>query len=439
MNDAISPPHLPASPLPASPPPVPAPPADVAQVAFTGVRGDFRWLVIRGAMLELVTLGFYRFWLATDMRRHLWSHTTVGGDAPEYTGTAKELLIGFLFALAILAPIYIAYFLAGIAATTVQAFASIPLVLFFYLFYQFARYRARRYRLTRTVWRGVRFWMKGSGWLYAFQAGLWMLLVIVTAGLALPWATAALERYKMRNSFYGDLPGDFVGEGGALFRQVWWLWLPAVPAILLAYAGLVTFIAILIQRDVGLNLFNALVPPGSVIRSPAVSGTYFPLLSLWLVFAYAIYTAREARWWVSGVRFGGVHFESKLASTAFIGLYWSVIGWSLLILVALFAWMIGVGGIVYAMFAKMGGAGAEAAAAVAQSPLVIGLILVGYLICALAFGVIVRIYLRRDVWARVVASTVVYNLAAADNVVARGGAANALGEGFADGLDIGGF
>ena len=48
-------------------------------------------------------------------------------------------------------------------------------------------------------------------------------------------------------------------------------------------------------------------------------------------------------------------------------------------------------------------------------------------------------YLRRDVWARVVASTVVYNLAAADNVVARGETANALGEGFADSLDIGGF
>ena len=71
---------------------------------------------MRGALLELLTLGFYRFWLATDMRRHLWSHTSVGGDAPEYTGTAKELLIGFLFALAILAPVYLAYFFIGLEA-----------------------------------------------------------------------------------------------------------------------------------------------------------------------------------------------------------------------------------------------------------------------------------------------------------------------------------
>ena len=68
-------------------------------VTFTGERREFRKLVSRGAWLELVTLGFYRFWLATDMRKHLWSHTEVHGDAAEYTGTAKELLIGFLVAM----------------------------------------------------------------------------------------------------------------------------------------------------------------------------------------------------------------------------------------------------------------------------------------------------------------------------------------------------
>src|ERR1700730_4265893 len=155
-------------------------------VAFSGNRAEFFHLVNRGAGLELVTLGFYRFWLATDMRRHLWSNTHIDGDAAEYTGRGKELLIGFLIALAILVPIYLAYFLAGLEAERVKAFASIPLVVFFYLFGQFAIYRARRYRLTRTVWRGVRFWMSGSGWAYALRAALWGLLMILTLGLVLP-------------------------------------------------------------------------------------------------------------------------------------------------------------------------------------------------------------------------------------------------------------
>src|ERR1700745_2565911 len=85
-----------------------------AKSTFTGERGDFFRLVRRGALLELITAGLYRFWLAADIRRALLSGTSVDGDAPEYTGTAKELLIGFLFALAILVPIYVVYFLIGI-------------------------------------------------------------------------------------------------------------------------------------------------------------------------------------------------------------------------------------------------------------------------------------------------------------------------------------
>src|ERR1700750_292720 len=117
---------------PPSPPPLPAPPP--VAVSFSGDRGEFRQLGGRGGGLELVTVGFYRFWLATDIRRHLWSHTSVDGDAAEYTGRGRELLIGFLFALAILVPIYLAYFLIGLEAERAKAFASIPLVLFFYLF-----------------------------------------------------------------------------------------------------------------------------------------------------------------------------------------------------------------------------------------------------------------------------------------------------------------
>jgi uncharacterized membrane protein YjgN (DUF898 family) len=144
-------------------------------VALAGQRADFLRLLMRGATLELFTVGFYRFWLNTDMRRHLWSHSSAGGDVLEYVGTAKELLIGFLFALAILVPVYLIYFFIGLEAERWQAFASIPLVIFFYLFAQFAVFRARRYRLTRTIWRGVRFWMTGSGWAYAWRAGLWAL------------------------------------------------------------------------------------------------------------------------------------------------------------------------------------------------------------------------------------------------------------------------
>src|SRR5262252_4179795 len=128
--------------------PQPPPPLPPVPAGFSGDRGEFFRLTARGAALELATFGFYRFWLATDIRRHLWSHTVIDGDAAEYTGRGKELLVGFLFAMAILVPIYLGYFLLGIEAERYQEFASIPLILLFYTFGQFAIYRARRYRLT---------------------------------------------------------------------------------------------------------------------------------------------------------------------------------------------------------------------------------------------------------------------------------------------------
>ena len=229
----------------------------------------------------------------------------------------------------------------------------------------------------------------------------------------MPWSQAALERYKMRNSLDGDLPGGFDGAGWDFFKMVWWLW-PSTVGMLVAIIA-----------------FAYYLPSIAVLLGLAAL--------VWFPFAYAIYRAIEWRWWMSGIRFGEIRFESKLGGqrsdrSLLVGdrlepadfgcavcvddrRRWDCV-WDL---------------------CESGRRGCRSGGAIVQSPLVIGLIVGGYLICALAFGVVVRIYLRRDVWARVVASTMVYNLAAADNVVARGETANALGEGFADGLDIGGF
>ena len=64
--------------------------------------------------------------------------------------------------MAILAPIYLASFLLGVEVEREKSFASLLIGVFFVAFWQFATYRARRYRLHRTAWRGLRFQMDGS-------------------------------------------------------------------------------------------------------------------------------------------------------------------------------------------------------------------------------------------------------------------------------------
>jgi uncharacterized membrane protein YjgN (DUF898 family) len=193
-------------------------------MSFSGRGGDFLRLLITGSLFQIPTFGFYRFWLITKLRRHLWANTQIDGEAFEYTGTAKELLIGFLIALAVLVPLYIAYGVLGIILEEQVAFASVPLVVIMYVLAHFGAYRARKYRASRTIFRGIRFWMKGSGWAYAVRAILWDLATLLTLGLALPWAMASLERYRMRHTYFGSIQGDFVGTGWSLFKRGWWVW-----------------------------------------------------------------------------------------------------------------------------------------------------------------------------------------------------------------------
>ena len=60
----------------------------------------------------------------------------------------------------------------------------------------------------------------------------------------------------------------------------------------------------------------------------------------------------------------------------------------------------------------------------------------GYLAFILSPSAVRRIYLQRDLWDRVAASTVVHNLARARNVSAMGDIADAVGEGLADNFDV---
>jgi uncharacterized membrane protein YjgN (DUF898 family) len=360
-------------------------------VVFSGSKGAFAKMVLRGGVLELLTLGFYRFWLTTDMRRHLWSRTSVGGDPAEYTGRPRELLIGFLIAMAILVPLYLVFFVLTMEAERLQAFASAPVGFLIYVLVQYAIYRARRYRVTRTVWRGLRFSMCGSGWSYAWRAVLWTLFTVITLGIAWPWRAAALERFKMRHTAYGSLEGAFAGTGWDLFKRIWF--------------------------------FALLFPIG------LITGIGMPIV-------YGIFKAIEWRWWVSNITFGDLRFANDMDWGDLIAPYFKVLGWTTLVFVLFGAVAIG---IPYAAIIGFEEAPTEEQiVALFEHPALIASVIAGYLVFALSIGAAARIYLMRDVWATIAKYTVVHNLHAADDVTGQGIASDALGEGFADGLDIGG-
>jgi uncharacterized membrane protein YjgN (DUF898 family) len=177
------------------------------QLAYDGRLGELYGIFIVNLLLSLVTLGFFRFWARTRMRRYIWSRVSLHGDAFEYTGTGTELFIGFL--------IVVAFFFVATVLKTILDLASPPdsqlpiiaailfgLVIVYLVFV--ARYAAQRYRLTRTLWRGIRGGMTGSAWAWGFKAMLLGVLTAITFGLAGPWVQMRLLDDRVNNSYFGD-------------------------------------------------------------------------------------------------------------------------------------------------------------------------------------------------------------------------------------------
>ncbi|MEL6170817.1 MAG: DUF898 family protein, partial [Pseudomonadota bacterium] len=181
-------------------------------------------LFIKTSILTLVTVGLYRFWAKTRIRRYIWSATSGDGDGFEYTGTGLEKLLGFLVAIILLAIylgivqmllLYFGIFLFEDPTTQAQVFAQsaglfitviavLPLIFF-------AQYRARRYKLSRTRWRGIRFGMENGAWGYVWRAIIHYTLTACTLGLLLPRQTFYLEKYMADRMWYGN--AQFTQEG----------------------------------------------------------------------------------------------------------------------------------------------------------------------------------------------------------------------------------
>ena len=414
-----------------APQPAVAPPMPPARpVRFTGDPKAFWRILLRGALLLAVTLGIYRFWLATDVRRFLWSHTEVAGDNLEYNGTAAELLIGFLIAIAILVPIYMALAVAALSMGTAGEFAGTLGFPALFVLGQFAVYRARRYRLTRTVLRGVRFHQTGSAIRYAFCATFWWVLVVLTLGLIYPFMQASLERYKMRNTYYGDLPGRFEGSGFRLFLRGFPMWFlvmaPLVFGIIAALGALnwTDLPAVTessnVTEDFGLgeNWVASLVT-GGVAASVSV------VLALLL---FPVFQAMMLRWWLSGIRFGALTVHSHLLKRRIYGAYMRFLGLALLLMLATAV----VGGIGLAIYtASPGGTGTEIAGTLATVAL--------YVVVMLGFSTIYQATVRLALWRHGVESVEIERLDVLDRVKATGEASSAVGEGLADALNVGGI
>jgi uncharacterized membrane protein YjgN (DUF898 family) len=406
-------------------------------VRFLGRRRAYARLLARGAVLLMVTLGLYRFWLMTDVRRFLWVNTEIDGETLEYAGTPIELVLGFLAAITVLVPIYAGFFIAALDLGAIGQMTGLLAFLGLAVLGQYAIYRARRYRLTRTIFRGLRFTQDGSAWVFAFRAAGWWLVTALTLGLAYPFQLASLERYKMRHTFYGALPGRFAGAG-------WKLLLRGLPMWFLVIAPLALSVAAFVEVIDWSALFDAVGQGGEDVMGRVEGGN--PALGEVIVFAvlmsvlsavlavllYPVFQAVVLRWWTSGLRFGAIEARSKLCIRHVYGAYMRFLWWSFLFTIALGVLAIPLLILIGVLAGKMPDSGAGDIAAT-----LIGL--GGYVTAALGYSTIYRATVQLSLWQLGGEALQLSGVELLDAVEARGQASSPIGEGLADALNVGGY
>ncbi|SFU96284.1 protein of unknown function [Aliiroseovarius crassostreae] len=271
----------------------------ILPVSYAGRGMPLFFLALKTGFLTVLTLGIYRFWARTRIRRYFWSAIRPGGVPLEYVGDPIEKLMGFLVAVVIMA-FYIgivnlllmyfsfALFQGNEAAYVLSFVGLVPL-------YFFAAYRARRYVLARTRWRGIRFGMDEGAWGYSWRAMVHWGLSIVTLGLSFPLTRLWLEKYLTHHSFFGD---QRLEQGGGRF---------------LLYGAMKHVYYPVILSVVAIGVAAAVDNPW-----------WFALLALtspWAIYGWAFWKADSFRRLIEAKKLGTLGFRARPRAGRVLGIY----------------------------------------------------------------------------------------------------------------------
>lgn len=273
---------------------------------YDGGHKPFAKIVLLNATYQLLTGMIFRFWARTRERKYLWSHVRIGEDRLEYTGTGLELFLGFLIVMAVVMFPVIGGFTVLFLVFGDDPVAIVVVQLLYFVVLMFlinvAIYRARRYRLTRTVWRGIRGTLTGSSLKYGLAAMGYSVLAMVTVGLATPVMRIGLVRREIENMHFGNRPFTFHGKVGEL-AKLWilpWLSMPLLIGMFILSGATGAFTDPAAVEAGGGPDFNGFAAFGIVVGYIAV------------IFAMSWYRVAEFRYLAGSVGFEGMRFSSTL-------------------------------------------------------------------------------------------------------------------------------
>lgn len=275
---------------------------------FEGSWREIAPIVFTNLLLTIVTLGIYRFWAAARERRYLWSRSRFIDEHLEWTGTGKELFFGGVLVLVLFGVPFLtiqfvveALLLRGRTGAAFGLFAAMMLIIFY--LYGVATFRALRYRLGRTHWRGIRGGSHDPGFRYGLSYMWKMGAGYAAMGLMVPWAMVSLWNERLGHMSFGQLRFAAQADFSPLMKRYLLFYLS--PFVLI-----VGLIALAVAVIFGIGIGSDFEPESSAMAARFVGMiiVFFVLFYLLWGLVYLIFLAKYYRVVVGETRLGSIEF-----------------------------------------------------------------------------------------------------------------------------------
>jgi uncharacterized membrane protein YjgN (DUF898 family) len=206
----------PAGPAPRGDAPRPAAPRGLL---FHGSAWTLFGMHIVNVFLTLLTLGVFYFWGKARVRAYLHSQSELERDRFAYHGTGLELLTGFVKGLIVFGiPVVLLSVVPQVLRVHPAVSGALQTLLWLLgvFLVPVAMVGARRYRLSRTSWRGIRFSFRGSVREFVGIFVLGSILTSLTLGIYYPVFATQRQGFMISHAYFGSRTFDFDARGRVL-------------------------------------------------------------------------------------------------------------------------------------------------------------------------------------------------------------------------------
>ncbi len=216
------------------------------QLEFNGHGAELFGILLKNFLLSVLTLGIYYPWAKARQLRYYYGASRIIDSDFQFHGTGVEMLIGLGKAVIVLVFLDLAYegILSIILNEWLLALTGLLYFLIFFLLIMVASVGARRYRMSRTSWRGIRFRFLGTFKETVILVLRGWLLSLLSLGFYYPFYLSRFQDYWTNRTTFGNIQFSYDGNE----KEVFSIWLKGILLTILTFGIYLFWLKANLQR-----------------------------------------------------------------------------------------------------------------------------------------------------------------------------------------------